>query len=217
VGLNGAGKTTLTKLLAGLYQPDRGGVTVDGVDLCELDIESWRRRLAVIFQDFIHYELSVAANVGYGRIDRFQSGAPADTAARRAGAHSVVERLPEGWETMLSVRFGGVELSGGEWQRIALARTFYAVEGGAGVLVLDEPTAHLDVRAEADLFARFLELTAGLTTILITHRLASVRHADRIVLIGDGRIVEDGSHAELIAAGGAYAEMFRMQAERFDD
>lgn len=215
VGLNGAGKTTLTKLLAGLYSPTGGTITVDGIDLSELDVASWRRRLAVIFQDFARYELSVSDNIGFGAPRLLGDGPALRRAAERAGAADLVEGLPDGWDSVLSRRFtGGAEPSGGQWQRIALARCFVAVEAGASVLVLDEPTAALDVRGEAELYERFLELTADLTTIVISHRFSTVRRADSIAVIEDGRVVEQGSHAELVAARGRYATMFALQAAR---
>jgi len=218
VGGNGAGKTTLVKLLARLQEPQAGRILVDGVPVEELDPVSWRRRLAVIFQDFVRYELPASDNVGFGGISRRGDLEALDGAAARAGALGVVHRLPSGWATPLSRQFvGGADLSGGEWQRIALARALFAVEAGAGVLVLDEPTANLDVRAEAALFEDFLDLTRGLTTILISHRFSTVRHADRICVLDGGRVVEDGSHDDLVAAGGRYAEMFLLQAERFRD
>jgi ATP-binding cassette subfamily B protein len=219
VGRNGAGKTTLIKLLARLYDPTSGKILVDGIDLVSLDPASWRRRLAVIFQDFARYELPVRDNVGFGSPRTLANDPEAvERALRRAGAEGVVESLPFGLDTVLSRRFrGGSDLSGGQWQRIALARCFMAVEGGASVLVLDEPTASLDARAEAELFERFLEITHGLTTILISHRFSSARHADRIVVIDSGRVVEDGSHDELLGLGGLYATMFALQATRFRD
>ncbi|MGH9155450.1 MAG: ABC transporter ATP-binding protein [Acidimicrobiales bacterium] len=215
VGLNGAGKTTLTKLLAGLYHPTAGAIRVDGLDLAELDPASWRRRLAVIFQDFTRYELSAADNVGFGGPALLGDRAALQRAADRAGAAAVVAGLSQGWDSVLSRRYsGGSELSGGQWQRLALARCFAAVEAGASVLVLDEPTASLDVRGEAELFDRFLDLTADLTTIVISHRFSTVRRAHRIAVIDGGRVVELGSHAELVAAGGRYAIMFGLQAAR---
>ncbi|MEO7442173.1 MAG: ABC transporter ATP-binding protein, partial [Acidimicrobiales bacterium] len=215
VGINGAGKTTLTKLLAGLYRPTGGAVTVDGVDLNDLDPASWRRRLAVIFQDFTRYEVSAADNVGFGAPTLLGDRDALARAAARAGAAELIDMLPYGWDSVLSRRFpGGTELSGGQWQRIALARCFAAVEAGASVLVLDEPTASLDVRGEAELFDRFLDLTADLTTIVISHRFSTVRRADRIAVIDGGRVTELGSHEELVAAGGHYATMFALQAAR---
>ncbi len=219
VGINGAGKTTLVKLLTGLCHPQRGRITVDGTDLSALTTGSWRRAVGAIFQDFVHYELPARENVGFGAVEMLGDGgtdARVQAAVHSAGAKALVDGLPHGLDTMLSRRFdGGVDLSGGQWQRIALARALLAVEGGARVLVLDEPTAHLDVRAEADLFDRFLDLTRGLTTVLISHRFSTVRRADRIVVLDAGRVVEDGSHADLVAAGGRYARMFRLQADRY--
>lgn len=216
VGTNGAGKTTLVKLLARLHEPQAGDIRIDGTPLRELDAASWRCRMAVIFQDFVRYELPAADNVGFGGISRMTDVDALDRAAARAGARDVVRRLPAGWATPLSRQYsGGADLSGGEWQRIALARALFAVEAGAGILVLDEPTANLDVRAEAALFEDFLDLTRGLTTILISHRFSTVRHADRICVLEGGVVVEDGSHEELLAANGRYAELFLLQAERF--
>jgi len=216
VGRNGEGKTTLLKLLARLYDPDAGSIRIDGTDLRDLDLAAWRSQVAVIFQDFVRYELSAQHNVGFGRVSDWDDREAARTAARRAGALDVIESLPAGWDTVLSRHYrGGSELSGGQWQRVALARALRAAEAGARLLVLDEPTAALDVAAEAALFERFLELTAGTTTVLVTHRLSSVRHVDRIAVLEDGRICEYGTHDELLAAGGPYSEMFRLQARRF--
>ncbi len=216
VGANGAGKTTLVKLLCRLYEPTRGRISVDGADLADADPIEWRERVAAIFQDFARYHLSARDNVAMGApkfggdMDRLRA------AAGRAGALELIESLPNGWDTILSREYGGgVDLSGGQWQRIALARALFAVEGGARVLILDEPTANLDVRAEAELYARFLEITEGLTTILISHRFSTVRRADRIIVLEDGRVAEAGNHGELLAEGGRYAAMFRVQAERF--
>jgi ATP-binding cassette subfamily B protein len=218
VGGNGAGKTTLVKLLAHLHEPQAGVIRIDGTPLQDLDPAAWRRRLAVIFQDFVRYELPAADNVGFGGVERMRDTGALDDAAARAGALDLVRRLPAGWATPLNRQYtGGADLSGGEWQRIALARALFAVEAGAGVLVLDEPTANLDVRAEAALFEDFLDLTRGLTTILISHRFSTVRHADRICVLEGGRVVEDGSHDELMAAKGRYAELFLLQAARFRD
>jgi ATP-binding cassette subfamily B protein len=230
VGENGAGKTTLVKLLARLYEPGAGRITVDGVDVRALDPARWQRQVAAIFQDFTRYQLSAYDNVAAGALHLAGDAAAVEKAARLAGAAAVVAGLPQGWQTVLSRQFpGGAELSGGEWQRIALARALLAVAGGATVLVLDEPTASLDVRAEAELYDRFLELTAGpadaagcvpersrpVTTILVSHRFSTVRRADRIVVLEGGRVVEDGTHDELVAAGGRYARLYSLQAERF--
>ena len=218
VGDSGAGKTTLIKLLARLYDPTGGRITVDGVPLTEIDPAAWQRRLSAIFQDFTHYQLTAADNVAFGNPDVPVEQQRLDAAAAKAGATDIVAGLPHGWDTVLSRQFkDGTDLSGGQWQRLALARALYAVDAGAGVLILDEPTAALDVRAEAELYDRFLELTQGLTTIVISHRFSTVRRADRIVVIEHGVVVEGGSHDELLAANGRYAHMFRLQASRFTD
>lgn len=216
VGVNGAGKTTLVKLLCRLYEPGAGRITADGVDIRELDPAGWQRQIAVIFQDYVKYELPATFNIGSGSPERMQDGDAIRDAASVAGARDVVEALPAGWDTVLSPAYkGGADLSGGQWQRIALARALLAARSGARVLVLDEPTANLDVRAEAQIYDRFLEITAGLTTIVISHRMSTVRMAGEIVVLEDGRISERGSHQALLQAGGRYAEMFELQASRF--
>jgi ATP-binding cassette subfamily B protein len=210
VGVNGAGKTTLVKLLARLHDPAGGTISVDGVPLTELDARRWQRQIAVVFQDFNRYPLSLAENITLGR-----AGSP-ERAAERAGAAEL--RGDVGWPTILSRQYeGGTDLSGGQWQRVALARALFAVEHGATVLVLDEPTAWLDVRAEAAFFDRFLEITRDLTSIVISHRFSTVRRADQICVLDGGRLAERGTHDELMAAGGIYAEMFRLQAARFEE
>lgn len=218
VGENGAGKTSLVKLLCGLYEPTAGRIAVDGISLSELHPASWRTRVAVLFQDFARYQLPVADNIAFGAPELAGDMDRLRAAAGKAGALELIESLPQGWETILSPEYGGgVDLSGGQWQRIALARALFAVEAGARVLILDEPTAALDVRAEADLYNRFLEITRGLTTILISHRFSTVRRADRIVLINEGTVAEDGTHLELLELDRRYAEMFRLQAARFSE
>ncbi|MEU1752576.1 ABC transporter ATP-binding protein [Micromonospora matsumotoense] len=218
VGTNGAGKTTLVKLLARLYSPGAGTVRADGVDIADLPARDWQRRIAVVFQDFVRYELSAAANIGFGAVEHLDDRPGVRRAAQAAGLLDTLDALPHGLDTVLSRAYeGGRDLSGGQWQRIAIARALFALYHGSTVLVLDEPTAALDVRAEAEFFARFAELTRGRTTILISHRLSSVRLADRIVLLDQGQVVEQGSHDELIAADGRYAAMFALQAERFAD
>ena len=217
VGANGAGKTTLVKLLARLYEPQSGRITVDGTDLADIDPIGWRQRLAVIFQDFERYELPARDNIGFGALPLRSDDAALATAVRLAGATDVVDGLPHGLDTVLSRRHpGGVDLSGGEWQKVALARALLAVEGGARVLVLDEPTANLDVRAEAELFDAFLERTAACTTLLVSHRFSTVRRADLIyVLDPGGAVVEAGTHENLMGGRGRYAELFALQAARF--
>jgi ATP-binding cassette subfamily B protein len=218
VGENGAGKTTLVKLLARLYDPQAGRITVDGQDLREIAPGSWHRRVAAIFQDFVQFELTAYDNVAFGALARTGDRAAVAQAAERAGAERVVQRLTDGWQTPLSRQLkGGAQLSGGEWQRLALARALFAVNAGAGVLVLDEPTASLDVRGEAEVYEKFLELTRGVTTIVISHRFSTVRRADRIVVLEGGRVIEDGTHDELVRAGGRYATMYALQAARFEE
>ncbi|HEX8345984.1 MAG TPA: ABC transporter ATP-binding protein [Actinoplanes sp.] len=223
VGLNGAGKSTLIKLLAGLYEPTAGRITADGVDIADIGPVRWRRRIAIVFQDFVRYHLSAADNVALGGAGPDGPGTPApdrnalDQAAQDAGFDQVLAGLPDGWDTPLArSRTGGVDLSGGQWQQLVLTRALYTVRAGAQVLVLDEPTAHLDVRTEFDVFQRLAARTGGASVVLISHRLSTVRQADRIVLLGDGRIVETGTHDELMASGGRYAEMFTVQADRFN-
>jgi ATP-binding cassette subfamily B protein len=173
--------------------------------------------VAAIFQDFVHYDLPVRENVGFGAVELLHDDDRIRSALDRAGALELVDELPHGLDTLLSRAYeDGAELSGGQWQRVAIARALIAVDGGAGVLVLDEPTANLDVRAEAAFFDRFLELTEGLTTILISHRFSTVRRAQRIVVLELGRVIEDGTHEQLVAANGRYAELFRLQAARFE-
>jgi ATP-binding cassette subfamily B protein len=216
VGVNGAGKSTLMKLLAGLYRPDGGTIRVAGLDPY-VDEES-RGLVAVVFQDFVRYPLSLRDNVGFGAMGREDDRGLLEKALRDAAGNDVLDRLGDDWDTALSQGIdGGTDLSGGQWQRVALARALASVGGGARVLVLDEPTAALDVRAEAEIFDRFLAMTKGVTTILVSHRLSTVRRAERIVVLdGDtGRITEDGTHEELMADGCAYASMFTLQASRF--
>jgi ABC-type multidrug transport system fused ATPase/permease subunit len=207
VGQNGAGKTTLAKLLCRLYDPSAGAIEIDGLDLRELALDEWRARLTAVFQDFVRFELSMRDNVA-------PRGGP-DDVVRRALDAAGAGRLAE-LETVLARGYdGGTDLSGGQWQRVALARALAAVELGAGVVLLDEPTAQLDVRGEAAIFDRILAATRHCTTILVSHRFSTVRHADRICVLEDGRVVELGSHDELMALGGRYRTMFELQAQRF--
>jgi ATP-binding cassette subfamily B protein len=207
VGQNGAGKTTLAKLLCRLYDPQSGAIEIDGVDLRELSLESWRERVAAVFQDFTRFELPLRDNVA-------PAGA-SDESVRRALASAGAANLA-GLDTVLARGYdGGTDLSGGQWQRIALARALCAVELGAAVVLLDEPTAQLDVRGEAEIFDRILAATRHCTSILISHRFSTVRHADRICVLEQGRVIELGTHDELIAKGGRYRTMFDLQAQRF--
>ncbi|HEY0001129.1 MAG TPA: ATP-binding cassette domain-containing protein, partial [Actinoplanes sp.] len=221
VGRNGSGKTTLMKLLAGLYRPTAGRVLVDGVALAEhtpAQLTAWRRRLAVVFQDFVRYPVSVADNIGLAAPEHLADTEAVAAMAARSGLLEHLGNLPEGLGTSLAHgSAGAVDLSGGQWQRLAIARAMFAVGCGRQVLVLDEPTAHLDVRAEAAFYDQIVRDIAGVSIVLISHRLSTVRHADRIVLLQDGRITESGSHAELIARGGEYARLFELQAARFAD
>jgi ABC-type multidrug transport system fused ATPase/permease subunit len=207
VGQNGAGKTTLAKLLCRLYNPRSGTIEIDGIDLRRLDLASWRTRLTAVFQDFIRFDLSLRENVApKGAPDRsIRSALQAAGAAGLAGLDTTLSRAYE----------GGTDLSGGQWQRVALARAICAVQGGARVVLLDEPTAQLDVRGEAEIFDRLLAATRNCTTILISHRFSTVRHADRICVLERGKVVEIGSHDELMALGGRYRTMFNLQAQRF--
>ena len=218
VGVNGAGKTTLVKLLTGGYPPTAGAVLVDGRDLCGVDPGSWCREVAVIFQNFVRFDLSLRENVLLGAAHLPEDREAMMNALERANARDVLDGLPHGLDTVLSPEYpGGTGLSGGQWQRVALARAFYAVNRGATVLVLDEPTAQLDVRSEIDFYDRFLELTEGLTTLVISHRFSTVRRADTIAVLEDGRIGESGGHDLLVTRPGTYASMFRAQAGRFSD
>jgi ATP-binding cassette, subfamily B, bacterial len=207
VGQNGAGKTTLAKLLCRLYDPQGGAIEIDGVDLRELELGSWRSRVTAVFQDFIRFELPLRDNVA-------PAGAP--DAAILAALESAGAANLAGLDTVLARGYeGGTELSGGQWQRIALARALCAVQLGAGVVLLDEPTAQLDVRGEAEIFDRILAATRHCTTILISHRFSTVRHADRICVLEQGRVIELGTHDELMALAGRYRTMFDLQAQRF--
>ena len=210
VGENGAGKTTLVKLLARLYDPDEGQILLDGVDLRDYDLESLRRNIGVIFQDFVRYDLILKENIGVGQVERLDDDARIREAGRRSLADSVATRLTGGYDQMLGRRFdGGVDLSGGEWQKVALGRAYLRE---AQVLILDEPTAALDARAEYEVFLRFAELTQGRMAVLISHRFSTVRMADRIIVLQGGELVDQGTHEQLVARGGLYAELFSLQA-----
>jgi len=207
VGRNGAGKTTLAKLVCRLYDPQSGAIEADGVDIREFEVADWRRRVTAVFQDFVRFELPLRDNVA-------PLGAPDEvvlSALRAAGAADLADL-----DTVLAKGYpGGTDLSGGQWQRIALARALAAVRQGAGVVLLDEPTAQLDARGEAEIFARILAETRGATTVLVSHRFSTVRQADKICVLEGGEVVELGSHDELMARGGRYRTMFDLQAKRF--
>ena len=210
VGENGAGKTTLVKLLARLYDPTEGRILLDGVDLREYDLDSLRRNVGVIFQDFVRYDFLLRENIAVGNIGRLEDEPRIEGAAARSLAYTVAARLPGRYGQMLGRRFeGGVDLSGGEWQKVALARAYMRE---AQLLILDEPTAALDARAEYEVFLRFSELTQGRMAVLISHRFSTVRMADRILVLRGGEMVEQGTHEELLALGGLYSELFQLQA-----
>ncbi|AWH27353.1 ABC transporter ATP-binding protein [Stenotrophomonas sp. YAU14D1_LEIMI4_1] len=210
VGENGAGKTTLVKLLARLYEPDEGRILLDGRDLRDYDLDDLRANLGVIFQDFVRYNLTAAENIGVGQVEAMADQARIADAARRGMAEEVIDALPGGYQQLIGRRFKqGVDLSGGQWQKIAIARAWMR---DAQVMILDEPTAALDARAEFEVFQRFRELAEQRTAVLISHRFSSVRMADRILVLAEGRLEASGTHAELMAQGGRYAELFELQA-----
>lgn len=213
VGQNGAGKTTIVKLLARLYDPTEGRVLLDGRDLRDYDLAQLRARVGVIFQDFVRFHLTASENIGVGRVDDLADRSRVTEAAARSLADQMIDRLPLGYDQPLGRRFNnGIDLSGGEWQKIAIARAYMRE---ADVLILDEPTAALDARAEYEVFERFKDLSRGKTAILISHRFSTVRMADRIVVLGGGRVVEGGTHDALLASGGPYAELFDLQASGY--
>jgi ATP-binding cassette subfamily B protein len=213
IGENGRGKTTIVKLLVRLYEPTEGTILLDGIPLQEYDLEDLWKEIGVIFQDFVHYEMTVAENIAAGRIEDLTNLPNLVSAAKKSRAHEVIDALPEGYEQILGRRFErGLDLSGGEWQKIALARAYLR---DAQLLILDEPTASLDARAEREVFSRFSELTAGKMALLISHRFSTVRTADKILVLANEGIIEEGSHAELMRQGGRYSEMFEMQAANY--
>jgi ATP-binding cassette subfamily B protein len=216
VGVNGAGKSTLVSLLSRLRDPTGGRITVDGVDVRELDAARWQRAVAIMPQEPARYPVSAYDNVAFGALEHRADRAGVEESAGMSGFLDVVATLPDGWDTVLARELpGGVDLSGGQWQRLALARALFATRHGARLLVLDEPTAALDVRGEARFYSQFLDITRELTTVIISHRFATVRRADVICVLDGGRITERGSHDELVAEGGTYARMYEMQAARF--
>jgi len=210
IGENGAGKTTLVKLLARLYDPTAGAILLDGVDLREYDVDSLRKEIGVIFQDYMRYDMIAKENVGFGRIEEMENQARIQDAARKSLAEPMIAQFAGGYQQMLGRRFeNGIDLSAGQWQKIALARAYMR---DAQVLILDEPTASLDARAEFEVFQRFAELTRDRMAVLISHRFSTVRMADRILVLADGEIIEQGTHQQLVAASGRYAELFELQA-----
>lgn len=236
VGENGAGKTTIVKLLGRLYDPSEGEILVDGVNLKDIDLDSWRQQMSVIFQDFANYHLTAGENIGVGEINFIDDEIRIKSAAQRGGATAVIEKLPKKYDTMLVKGYGekddSSDLSGGEWQKMALSRAFmrapqseinahdkeiekHLKDGAAQVLVLDEPTASLDVQSEHDIFLRFQELTEGKTTVLISHRFSTVRMANQIMLLEQGKITEQGSHEELMSLAGTYARLYKLQADKY--
>jgi ATP-binding cassette subfamily B protein len=213
VGENGAGKTTLVKLLTRLYDPNEGRVLLDGHDLREYDLEALRGNMGVIFQDFVRYNLTAGDNIAVGKIAARDDGERIERAAKRSQADEVIARLTGRYEQMIGKRFrNGVELSGGEWQKIAISRAYMRE---AQVLILDEPTAALDARSEFEVFQRFKELSDGRTAVLISHRFSSVRMADRILVLADGKVEAAGTHEELMLQSGRYAELFELQASGY--
>ena len=213
VGENGAGKTTLVKLLTRLYDPSEGRILLDRKDLRDYDLSQLRHAVGVIFQDFVRYHLIASENIAVGRIEALDDHQRIVEAARRSLAERVIERLPGGYQQRIGRWFRqGTNLSGGEWQKIALARAYMR---DAELLILDEPTAALDARAEHQIFSRFVELTEAKCAVLISHRFSTVRMADRIIVLHEGSLLEDGSHDELLKKGGHYAELFSLQASGY--
>ena len=214
VGENGAGKTTIIKLLARLDDPSGGRILVDGIDLKQLDLAQWRQQIAVVFQDFCHYSLTVGENIALGDLTALEKLDKLKLAAKKAGIADKIDRLEYQYQTLLGKQFDGTELSGGEWQKIAIARDFMR-EKQAQLLVLDEPTAALDPRSEYEVYSRFSELVTGKTAILVTHRLASVSMCDLIMVLKAGKLIEQGTHRKLLQQQGEYAHLWQMQAQAY--
>jgi ATP-binding cassette subfamily B protein len=214
VGENGAGKTTLVKLLARLYEPTEGRILIDGVDIREYSLLELRNNIGIIFQDYIRFQLKAGENIAIGNIGALEDSLAIEEAAQKSLADTVVDTLPERYDQILGKRFAkGVDLSGGQWQKIALARAYMR---DAQLLILDEPTAALDARAEHEVFQRFSELIEGKAAVIISHRFSTVRMADRILFLEHGQLLELGTHEELIAKDGKYAELFHLQAQGYD-
>jgi len=210
VGENGSGKSTLVKLLCRLYEPDSGEILIDGIDYRKFDIQELRKQVSVVFQDYVRYYMSGRENICMGNIELSHDDGKIEQAAKWSGAHEVLEGLERGYDNVLGKLFdGGRELSLGEWQKIAIARAFLR---DAPIMILDEPSSSLDVEAEAELFGQFNELTQGKAALIISHRLSTVRMADRLVILSDGKIAEEGSHDELMFEDGIYARLYRMQS-----
>lgn len=213
VGENGAGKTTLIKLICGFYQPTKGQILVNGYDLTRLNKKNYRKHIGVIFQDFTAFNLTARENIGFGKVEEVGNLNKVKKAAQKAGADAIIENLPKKYKTILGRVFeGGVQLSIGEWQKLALARAFM---NDAPLLILDEPTAAVDAKTEYHIFKRFEEMTQEKSVILISHRFSTARIADRIVVVHKGKVAEEGTHRELLKAGGKYAELFSLQAEGY--
>jgi len=213
VGENGAGKTTLVKLLARLYEPTEGRILLDGYDLHEYDINDLRMQIGIIFQDYLRYQMTIAQNIAAGNIIEKENRELIKSSAEQSLANIFIEEFPNNYDQQLGRRFNeGVELSGGQWQKIALARAYMR---DAQLMILDEPTAALDARAEYEVFQRFVELTKGRTSVLISHRFSTVRMADRILVLDKGELLEMGSHVELLQQNGKYAELFQLQAKGY--
>ncbi|HEY9713424.1 MAG TPA: ABC transporter ATP-binding protein, partial [Chroococcales cyanobacterium] len=225
VGENGAGKTTIVKLLSRLHDPTEGRIVVDGIDLKQYDLQAWREKISVIFQDFCRYHMTARENIGIGKVGAIEDLALVKEAAQRSNAEAVIDKLADGYETTLghyySTRDKGAELSGGEWQKLGLARAFMrsnnhgSANMDAQLLILDEPTAALDAKAEHDVYMRFHELTRGKTTFLISHRFSTVKMADLILVLENGKIIEQGNHTQLMDKEGEYARLFKLQADRY--